>query len=55
MGEKFAASPVTGTDSMSVPITTSFGLSDFDPQLSLSHDSGTDNAAITTSIDHIAP
>ncbi len=43
MGEKFAANPVTGTGSMSVPITTSPGRSGFGPQLSLSYDSGTGN------------
>ena len=43
MGEKFAANPVTGTGSMSVPITTSPGRSGFGPQLSLSYDSGVGN------------
>src|SRR5881227_884722 len=43
MGEKFAANPVTGTGSMSVPIATSPGRSGFGPQLSLSYDSGTGN------------
>ncbi|MDZ8263104.1 SpvB/TcaC N-terminal domain-containing protein [Nostoc sp. ChiQUE01b] len=43
MGEKFAANPVTGTGSMSVPIATSPGRSGFDPQLSLSYDSGAGN------------
>ena len=33
--EKFAANPVTGTGSMSAPIATSPGRSDFAPQLSL--------------------
>ncbi|MCO5245863.1 MAG: hypothetical protein M9927_18935, partial [Anaerolineae bacterium] len=36
MGEKFAANPVTGTGSMSVPSATSPGRSGFGPQLSLS-------------------
>jgi len=40
MGEKFAANPVTGSGSMSVPIATSPGRSGFGPQLSLSYDSG---------------
>ena len=40
MGEKFAASPVTGTGSKSVPTATSLGRSGFGPQLSLSYDSG---------------
>ena len=35
MGEKFAANPVTGTGSMTVPIATSPGRSGFGPQLSL--------------------
>lgn len=43
MGEKFAANPVTGTGSMSVPIFTSPGRSGFGPQLSLSYDSGSGN------------
>lgn len=42
MGE-FAANPVTGTGSMSVPIATSPGRSGFGPQLSLSYDSGAGN------------
>ena len=40
IGEKFAANPVTGTASMSVPIATSPGRLGFGPQLSLSYDSG---------------
>lgn len=43
MGEKFAANPVTGTGSMSVPIATTPGRSGFGPQLSLSYDSGAGN------------
>jgi len=43
MGEKFAANPVTGTGSMSVPIVTSPGRSGFGPQLSLLYDSGAGN------------
>jgi RHS repeat-associated protein len=43
MGEKFAANPVTGTGSMSVPIATSPGRSGFGHQLSLSYDSGSGN------------
>ena len=45
MGEKFAANPVTGTGSMSVPIATSPGRSGFGPQLSLSYDSGAGNGS----------
>ncbi|WP_107669741.1 SpvB/TcaC N-terminal domain-containing protein [Cyanothece sp. BG0011] len=44
LGEKFAANPVTGTGSMSVPIATSPGRSRFGPQLSLSYDSGSGNS-----------
>jgi RHS repeat-associated protein len=44
IGEKFAANPVTGTGSMSVPIATSPGRSGFGPQLSLSYDSGSGNS-----------
>ncbi|MEO1396822.1 MAG: SpvB/TcaC N-terminal domain-containing protein [Cyanobacteria bacterium J06634_5] len=43
MGEKFAANPVTGSGSMSVPIATSSGRSGFGPQLGLSYDSGAGN------------
>ncbi|SFN24798.1 RHS repeat-associated core domain-containing protein [Nitrosospira briensis] len=43
MGEKFAANPVTGTSSMSIPIVTSPGRSGFEPQLSISYDSGAGN------------
>ncbi len=43
IGEKFAANPVNGTGSMSVPIYTSPGRSGFGPQLSLSYDSGAGN------------
>jgi len=45
IGEKFAANPVTGTGSMSVPIATSPGRSGFGPQLNLSYDSGSGNDA----------
>jgi RHS repeat-associated protein len=43
IGEKFAANPVTGTGSLSVPIFTTPGRSGFGPQLSLSYDSGSGN------------
>ena len=43
IGEKFAANPVTGTGSMTVPIATSPGRSGFGPRLSLSYDSGAGN------------
>jgi Salmonella virulence plasmid 65kDa B protein len=43
IGEKFAANPVTGTGSMTVPVFTSPGRSGFAPQLSLSYDSGAGN------------
>lgn len=43
IGEKFAANPVTGTGSMSVPIAISPGRSGFGPELSLSYDSGSGN------------
>jgi len=45
IGEKFAANPVTGTGSMTIPIAISPGRSGFDPQLSLSYDSGAGNGA----------
>src|SRR5712692_8341454 len=40
IGEKFSANPVTGTGSLSIPIFTTPGRSDFYPKLSLSYDSG---------------
>jgi len=43
IGEKFAANPVTGTGSLTVPIYTSPGRAGFGPQLSLSYDSGAGN------------
>src|SRR5215216_1540901 len=43
IGEKFAANPVTGTGSMTVPVITSPGRSGFGPQLTLSYDSGGGN------------
>jgi RHS repeat-associated protein len=43
IGEKFAANPVTGTASMSVPVPTSPGRSGFGPTLALSYDSGAGN------------
>jgi RHS repeat-associated protein len=43
IGEKFAANPVTGTGTMTVPISTSAGRSGFSPRLSLSYDSGSGN------------
>lgn len=43
IGEKFAANPVTGTGSLSVPLAVSPGRAGFGPQLSLSYDSGAGN------------
>src|SRR5436305_1389282 len=43
VGEKFAANPVTGTGSITVPLAVSPGRSGFGPQLSLSYDSGAGN------------
>ncbi len=43
IGEKFAANPVTGTASMTIPIAASTGRAGFGPQLSLSYDSGSGN------------
>ena len=43
IGEKFAANPVTGTGSLTIPIAISPGRSGFGPQVSLSYDSGTGN------------
>ena len=43
IGEKFAANPVTGTGSWTVPIAVSPGRSGFAPALTLTYDSGTGN------------
>src|ERR1700746_127156 len=43
MGEKFAANPVTGTGSLTVPIAASPGRAGFGPQLSISYDSASGN------------
>ncbi|UHD15035.1 SpvB/TcaC N-terminal domain-containing protein [Thiocapsa bogorovii] len=43
IGEKFAANPVTGTGSLTIPVATSPGRSGFGPQLALSYDSGSGN------------
>jgi RHS repeat-associated protein len=43
IGEKFAANPVTGTASLSVPIFTTPSRADFSPKLSLAYDSGAGN------------
>ncbi|GAB4560631.1 MAG: hypothetical protein Tsb0020_07470 [Haliangiales bacterium] len=43
IGEKFAANPVTGTGSFSVPIAVSPGRGGFAPELSLSYNSGAGN------------
>ena len=43
IGEKFAANPVTGTGSLTVPIAVTPGRSGFSPQLNLSYDSGSGN------------
>lgn len=43
IGEKFAANPVTGAGSVSIPITTSPGRAGFGPQLALAYDSGAGN------------
>ena len=43
IGEKFAANPVTGTGTLTVPIATSPGRSGFGPQLSLAYNSGSGN------------
>lgn len=45
IGEKFAANPVTGTGSMTIPLSISPGRSGFGPQLALAYDSGTGNGA----------
>lgn len=43
VGEKFAANPVTGSATFSIPIPASAGRAGFGPQLTLSYDSGSGN------------
>ncbi len=43
IGEKFQANPVTGTGSMSVPVSISPGRNGFSPELALQYDSGNGN------------
>jgi RHS repeat-associated protein len=43
IGEKFAANPVTGTGSLTIPIAISPGRAGFSPQLTLTYDSGAGN------------
>ena len=43
IGEKFAANPVSGTGTFTIPIETSPGRSGFGPQLALTYDSGAGN------------
>ncbi|MDQ1053858.1 hypothetical protein QE394_001786 [Arthrobacter sp. SORGH_AS 212] len=43
LGEKFAANPVTGTGSLSLPIAASPGRAEFGPALPLTYDSATGN------------
>jgi RHS repeat-associated protein len=45
IGEKFAANPVTGTGSTTIPIATSPGRAGFGPTLSLTYNSGAGNGA----------
>jgi YD repeat-containing protein len=43
IGEKFAANPVTGSSSFSIPLPASPGRAGFGPQLALTYDSGSGN------------
>jgi hypothetical protein len=45
MGEKFAAKPISGTGTASVPIATSPGRGGFWPPFDLAYDSGSGNTA----------
>jgi RHS repeat-associated protein len=45
IGEKFAANPVTGTASLTIPVYASPGRAGFTPDLRLSYDSGAGNGA----------
>lgn len=43
IGEKFSANPVTGTGTMTVPVSASLGRSGFGPELALTYNSGSGN------------
>lgn len=45
IGEKFAANPVTGTASFTIPLALAKGRANFGPDLSLSYDSGAGNGS----------
>jgi RHS repeat-associated protein len=45
IGEKFAANPVTGTGTMTIPVHASPGRSGFGPELELTYNSGTGNGS----------
>jgi RHS repeat-associated protein len=55
IGEKFAANPVTGTGSVSVPLAVSPGRSGFGPTSSLRYDSGAGNGAFGFGWSHSLP
>lgn len=55
IGEKFAANPVSGTGSVSVPLAVSPGRSGFGPTLSLRYDSGAGNGAFGFGWSHSFP
>ncbi len=55
IGEKFAANPVTGTASMTIPISASPGRSGFGPQLALSYDYGVGNGPFGFGWNHAVP
>jgi hypothetical protein len=43
IGEKFSANPVTGTGTMTVPVSASPGRSGFGPELAMTYNSGSGN------------
>jgi len=45
LGEKFSASPATGSGSLTVPLATSPGRTGFGPELALTYDSGNGNGS----------
>ena len=54
IGEKFAANPVTGTGSLTVPIAVSPGRSGFGPQLALSLRLGRWQRAVWSGVESVA-
>jgi len=55
VGEKFQSNPVTGSGSFSLPLPITPGRGGFDPELSLSYDSGSGNSSFGLGWDYGVP